>query len=50
VAYERDGELITRFGQVFNIALKPDLPLNAVDGFVRALVRDELRSLLDETD
>jgi 1-acyl-sn-glycerol-3-phosphate acyltransferase len=50
VAYERDGELITRFGQVFNIAMEPGLPQDAIDEFVRRSVREQLLDLLDSDD
>jgi 1-acyl-sn-glycerol-3-phosphate acyltransferase len=50
VAYEREGELITRFGQVFNIAIEPGLPQDAIDGYVRRSIRDHLLALLDTSD
>ena len=50
VAYERDGELITRFGQVFNIAMEPGLPQDAIDGYVRRSIQDQLLALLDTSD
>jgi hypothetical protein len=50
VVQERSGKLITRFGQVFNIALKPGLPPDAIDEFVRKSVREQLLVLLDTTD
>ena len=50
VVQERSGKLITRFGQVFNIALEPDLPSFAIDEFVRRSIRDQLLALLDSSD
>ncbi len=50
VVQERSGKLFTRFGKVFNIALDPDLPSDAIDEFVRRIIRDQLLALLDTTD
>ena len=50
VVQERSGKLCTRFGKVFNIELEPDLPPDAIDEFVRRIIRDQLLALLDATD
>ena len=50
VVQERSGKLIIRFGQVFNIALEPGLPADAVDGFVRIRIQEQLLALLDSAD
>jgi len=50
VVQERSGKLITRFGQVFNIAMEPALPQDAIDGYVRRSIRDQLLALLDTSD
>lgn len=50
VVQERSGRLFTKFGQVFDIPLEPGLPSEAIDTYVRRIIRDRLLVLLDSTD